>query len=118
MEKLVINGKTHLKGDVTISGAKNAAVAILPATLLIDGICTIDNLPNISDVQIQCEILKDMDDYYTALLDKPAVLLPGHTDTCARVSPSTVIRIHKLLKSAFAKAVAWDYIENNPKKYA
>ena len=49
MEKLVINGKTRLKGDVTISGAKNAAVAILPATLLIDGICTIDNLPNISD---------------------------------------------------------------------
>ena len=52
MEKLVINGKTPLKGDVTISGAKNAAVAILPATILIDGICTIDNLPNISDVKI------------------------------------------------------------------
>ena len=51
MEKLVIAGGTPLKGEVTISGAKNAAVAILPATLLINGICTIENLPNISDVK-------------------------------------------------------------------
>ena len=57
MEKLVITGKTHLKGEVKISGAKNAAVAILPATLLINGFCTIDNLPNISDVKVSCEIL-------------------------------------------------------------
>ena len=56
MEKLIINGPTPLKGEVQISGAKNAAVAILPATLLIDGICTIENLPNISDVKISCEI--------------------------------------------------------------
>ncbi len=58
MDKLVITGKTPLKGEVTISGAKNAAVAILPAALLIDGICTIENLPNISDVKISCEILE------------------------------------------------------------
>ena len=60
MEKLVITGKTPLNGEVTISGAKNAAVAILPATLLIDGICTIDNLPNISDVKMSCKILEDL----------------------------------------------------------
>lgn len=60
MEKLVITGKTPLKGEVTISGAKNAAVAILPATLLIDGICTIENLPNISDVKKSCEILEGL----------------------------------------------------------
>ena len=60
MEKLIINGKTPLKGDVIISGAKNAAVAILPATLLINGICTIDNLPNISEVKIYCDILQDI----------------------------------------------------------
>lgn len=58
MEKLVIKGPTPLKGEVTINGAKNAAVAILPATLLIDGTCTIENLPNISDVNICCEILE------------------------------------------------------------
>ncbi len=60
MEKLVITGPTPLKGEVEISGAKNAAVAILPATLLIDGICTINNVPNISDVQILCKILEEM----------------------------------------------------------
>lgn len=60
MEKLIITGGTTLKGEVTISGAKNAAVAILPATLLINGVCTINNLPNISDVKIYCEILEDL----------------------------------------------------------
>lgn len=60
MEKLVITGGTPLKGEVSISGAKNAAVAILPATLLIDGVCTIENLPNISDVKKSCEILEGL----------------------------------------------------------
>lgn len=60
MEKLVITGPTPLKGEVEINGAKNAAVAILPATLLINGVCTINNLPNISDVQILCKILEEM----------------------------------------------------------
>lgn len=60
MEKLVVTGPTPLKGEVTINGAKNAAVAILPATLLIDGTCTIENLPNISDVKISCTILEEL----------------------------------------------------------
>ena len=60
MEKLVIKGPTKLKGEVTISGAKNSAVAILPATLLIDGICTINNIPNIVDVKLSCEILEGL----------------------------------------------------------
>ncbi len=60
MEKLVIQGRTRLQGEVTISGAKNAAVALIPATLLVNGVCTLENVPNISDVQIQCEILKDL----------------------------------------------------------
>lgn len=60
LEKLVITGKTPLKGEVVISGAKNAAVAILPATLLINGVCTIENLPNISDVKLYCEILESL----------------------------------------------------------
>ncbi len=60
MEKLVIEGGTNLRGDVTIHGAKNAAVAIIPATLLVGGICTIDNVPNISDVKISCSILESL----------------------------------------------------------
>ncbi len=57
MEKFVINGGKPLKGEVRISGAKNAAVAILPAVLLSDEPCIIENLPNISDV---ATILKAM----------------------------------------------------------
>ncbi|MEG0895519.1 MAG: UDP-N-acetylglucosamine 1-carboxyvinyltransferase [Oscillospiraceae bacterium] len=60
MEKYVINGGNRLVGSVTISGAKNAAVAILPATILADGPCIIENLPNISDVSCVLKILKDM----------------------------------------------------------
>ena len=58
MEKFVINGKTRLEGEVIINGAKNAAVAILPATLLVNGVCTIENLPNISDVKCLCDIIE------------------------------------------------------------
>ena len=60
MEKLVITGGTPLKGEVSIIGAKNSAVALLPATLLINGVCTINNLPNISDIQITCNILEQL----------------------------------------------------------
>lgn len=60
MEKLVIKGGTRLSGEVVINGAKNAAVAILPATLLVDGVCTISNLPYISDVKISCKILEEL----------------------------------------------------------
>lgn len=60
MDKLIINGGTHLNGEVIISGAKNAAVALIPATLLIDGICTISNVPYISDIKITCKILEKL----------------------------------------------------------
>ena len=56
----MISGPTRLSGNVTISGAKNAAVAILPATLLINGECTLENVPNISDVKISCSILEKL----------------------------------------------------------
>ena len=58
MEKLVVTGGTPLKGTVKISGAKNAAVAILPATVLVNGKCRIDNLPDISDIKLCCKILE------------------------------------------------------------
>ena len=55
-----IIGGTPLKGSVTISGAKNAAVAILPAALLVKGACRIENVPDISDVRILLSILEGM----------------------------------------------------------
>ena len=55
----VIGGKP-LSGTVTISGAKNAVVAILPAALLVEGPCRIENVPDISDVRILLSILEGM----------------------------------------------------------
>jgi len=55
-----IIGGTPLRGSVTISGAKNAAVAILPAALLVEGVCRIENVPDISDVRILLSILEGM----------------------------------------------------------
>ena len=60
MIKYIIEGGQPLHGEVTISGAKNAAVAILPATLLVNGKCHIENVPDISDVRLLLDILSDM----------------------------------------------------------
>lgn len=60
MEKLIINGGKRLEGSVSISGAKNSAVALIPAALLADGPVVIENLPHIQDVEIYCELLKEM----------------------------------------------------------
>ncbi|MCM1365291.1 MAG: UDP-N-acetylglucosamine 1-carboxyvinyltransferase [Faecalibacterium sp.] len=60
MEKLVIHGGNVLSGEVEISGAKNAAVAIIPATLLAQDVCRIENIPNISDVTCMVNILHSM----------------------------------------------------------
>ena len=60
MTKYVIRGGKPLFGEVEISGAKNAAVAILPAALLVDGVCRIENIPQISDVQLLLKILAEL----------------------------------------------------------
>ena len=57
MEKFVITGGKPLHGEVIISGAKNAAVGILPATILAADVCVIENLPDISDVAVSLKIL-------------------------------------------------------------
>lgn len=60
MDKFVVTGGNPLKGEITISGAKNAAVAIIPAVLLSDGVCRIENLPQISDVSVMIRILYEL----------------------------------------------------------
>lgn len=60
MTKYIINGGNSLNGEVSISGAKNAAVAIIPAALLVDGPCRIENIPQIIDVTLQLEILREL----------------------------------------------------------
>ena len=60
MNKFVVNGGKQLNGEVTISGAKNAAVAIIPGVILCDEPCRVENIPNISDVTLIGTILKEM----------------------------------------------------------
>ena len=60
MLKYVIQGGKPLHGEINISGAKNAAVAIIPAALLVNGTCRIENIPQISDVTLILEILQEL----------------------------------------------------------
>ncbi|MBR3630278.1 MAG: UDP-N-acetylglucosamine 1-carboxyvinyltransferase [Oscillospiraceae bacterium] len=60
MDKFVIEGGKRLKGDIYVSGAKNSVVALLPATLLLDVPCVIENVPDISDVEICLTILREL----------------------------------------------------------
>ena len=79
MEKIIIHGRKPLKGDIYISGAKNAAVAVLPAALLIEGSCRIENLPDIKDTRILEETLTQLgakvtfEDRNTVLIDSTDV---------------------------------------------
>ena len=56
----MIRGGRELYGEITVSGAKNAAVAIIPAALLVDGVCRIENIPQISDVTLFFSILEEL----------------------------------------------------------
>jgi len=79
LEKIVINGRKVLKGEVYTSGAKNAAVAVVPAALLIEGKCRIENLPDIKDIRVLEETLKQLgadvhyEDRNTILIDSSKV---------------------------------------------
>lgn len=77
MEKYVINGGKPLQGEVDISGAKNAAVAIIPAALMVDGICRIENMPQISDTDMLLTIL-------TQLGAEVRVICPGTIEIDSR----------------------------------
>ena len=60
MNKYIVNGGHPLYGEVTVSGAKNAAVAIIPAALMVEGVCRIENIPQISDVTLFFSILDEL----------------------------------------------------------
>ena len=60
MDKLLIRGPKRLKGEVTVSGAKNAALGVLPAALLLSDACTIENIPNILDIAILRRIMESL----------------------------------------------------------
>ena len=94
MAKYEIKGGNPLNGEVLISGAKNAAVAILPAAVLVEGVCRVENVPDISDVRILLNILEDMGAVITregggtVLIDQP-------NGTGTRITMTLAIRQNK-----------------------
>ena len=84
MKKYVIRGGNPLHGEVEISGAKNAAVGILPAALLVDGVCHIENVPDISDVNLILGMLRELG-AGVRMLDRTTVEI-----NCTRVNRQNV----------------------------
>ena len=92
MARYEIIGGTPLRGEVTISGAKNAAVAILPAALLVAGECRIENVPDISDVRILLQILEDMG--AKLHFEEPGVLVIDSTNvSCTQPDAQLVCKL-------------------------
>lgn len=86
MEKFVVNGGKPLFGEVNISGAKNAAVAIIPAVILCDEPCQIENIPNISDVSLISRILQQLGAKVRRINKSSLYIDPTHINTYNAVS--------------------------------
>lgn len=85
MDRLVVKGKKRLSGSVVISGAKNAAVAVIPAAIMADGICVIDNLPYIEDVKCLFTTLNKIGIKCT-YKDKHTLEIDSTNDICTKVT--------------------------------
>ncbi len=92
MNKYVIHGGKPLYGEVTVSGAKNAAVAIIPGALLVDGVCRIENIPQISDVKMLLDILECMG-AKVRMVDRHTVDIDSSAVNCARADFDMMRRI-------------------------
>ncbi len=85
MDRLVVKGKKKLSGSVVISGAKNAAVAVIPAAIMADGICVIDNLPYIEDVRCLYTTLNKIG-IKCQYQDKHTLKIDSINDICTKVT--------------------------------
>ncbi|MBD9207676.1 MAG: UDP-N-acetylglucosamine 1-carboxyvinyltransferase [Clostridiales bacterium] len=92
MTKYMIRGGRRLFGEVTVSGAKNAAVAIIPAALLVDGVCRIENIPQISDVTLFFSILEELG-AKVRVLNRHAIEIDCHAIHSTRPSYDLARRI-------------------------
>ncbi|SCY56705.1 UDP-N-acetylglucosamine 1-carboxyvinyltransferase [Ruminococcus sp. YE282] len=86
VEKFVVTGGKPLFGNVNISGAKNAAVAIIPAVILCDEPCQIENIPNISDVTLISKILQQMGATVRRINKSSLYIDPTQIKTCSAVT--------------------------------
>ena len=81
MDKILVTGGKRLSGEVTISGAKNAAVAIIPATILSGEKCVIENIPDIEDIKAMIDILSEIG-ADTQILDKNTISIDTSNVKC------------------------------------
>ncbi len=86
MDIFVIDGGKSLKGSISIGGAKNAAVAIIPAAILSNDICTIENLPNISDVDVILDILAELN-VEVKRISSSSIQIDARHVTCSNINP-------------------------------
>lgn len=96
MEKFVVEGGISLSGEVTISGAKNAAVAIIPATILAQGRCVIENIPNINDITVLFKILRELG-ARVQLLDRTTV----EVDTTYLTEPVVPYDLARYMRASY-----------------
>ena len=88
MDKFIIKGGTPLRGEVVISGAKNAAVAIVAATILSDEPCTLENVPEIRDINACVKILYAMG-ASIKIIDKNTIRVDPRGISAQTISPSS-----------------------------
>lgn len=101
MQKLVVRGGTPLEGEVTVSGAKNSTVAIIPATLLIDGPCRIENIPDIRDVKVFLKILESLGAKVDYISESAVIIDTSSVDCCeARYNEASKLRASYYLLGA------------------
>ena len=79
MSKYIIKQSAPLHGEVEISGAKNATLPILAATVLTDGVCEIHDTPHLSDVEVMCEILRAVGATVTEDYERHVITVDGST---------------------------------------
>jgi UDP-N-acetylglucosamine 1-carboxyvinyltransferase len=84
MDKIVVTGNGPLKGEIRISGAKNACLALMPATLLTESPLTLTNAPRLSDIRTMATLLESLGAEVSALQDGKVIALSSHALTGAR----------------------------------
>lgn len=97
MDKLIVQGRKRLVGEVNISGAKNAAVAVIPAAIMAEGVSVLENLPRIEDVNNLCHTIEKLGGTCTYLDN-------GHTlkIDCIREQPcATFEEVQKIRASYY-----------------
>lgn len=96
MDSIIIKGGNRLNGEVTISGAKNAAIAIIPATILSNGVCRLENIPDISDVSAELSALETMGAKITKITDSSFDI-----DTSTLKNTSPPMEIAKKMRASY-----------------